>query len=82
MHLPSGKRTFKRPRARKIKPETFAQEIKIKEIKRDIEFSYLFEQLLEKTEKLISKSTYKVEKEKTEVTSAKPESDNFKSKSF
>ena len=37
MSLQSRKRTFKRPRAGKIKLETFAQEIKIKEIQSDIE---------------------------------------------
>ena len=80
MPLPSRKRTFKRPRARKIKPETFAQEIKIKEIKSDIEFSNFFEQLLEKTEKLISKSAHKVEKEQTEKTVTEPEPGNSESK--
>ena len=49
MPLLSRKRTFKRPRARKVKQKTFAKEIKIKEIKNDIEFSNFFEQLLEKT---------------------------------
>ena len=77
MPLSSPKRTFKRPRARKIKQKTFAQEIKIKEIKNDIEFSNFFEQLLEKTEKFISKSAHKVEE-----TLNKPEADNSKSKNF
>ena len=80
MPLPSRKRTFKRPRARKIKPETSAQEIKIKEIKSDIEFSNFFERLLEKTEKLISKSAHKVEKDQTEKTITKPEPENSESK--
>ena len=77
MPLSSRKRTFKRPRARKIKQKTFAQEIKIKEIKNDIEFSNFFEQLLEKTEKFILKSAHKVEE-----TLNKPEPDNSKSKNF
>ena len=77
MPLLSRKDTFKRPRARKIKPETFAQEIKIKEIKSDIEFSNFFEKLLEKTEKFISKSAQKVEKKETEETLTKSEPDNF-----
>ena len=76
MPLPSRKRTFKRPRARKIKPETLAEEIKIKEIKSVIEFSNFLEQLLEKTEKFISKSAHKVEKEQIEETVTKPEPEN------
>ena len=77
MPLSSPKCTFKCPRARKIKQKTFAQEIKIKEIKNDIEFLNFFEQLLEKTEKFISKSAHKVEE-----TLNKPEADNSKSKKF
>ena len=38
--------------------------------------------MLEKTEKFISKSANKVEKEETEETLTKPEPDNFKSKNF
>ena len=37
---------------------------------------------MEKTEKFISKSAYKVEKEETEVTLTKPIPDNFKSTNF
>ena len=38
--------------------------------------------MLEKTEKFISRSAHKVEKEATEKTLTKPEPDNFNSKNF
>ena len=83
MPLASRKRTFKRPRAGKIKPKTVAQDIKIKEIKTDIELSNFSEQLLEKTEKFISnKTSHKYGKIKIKVTSTETRPGSFQLKSL
>ena len=80
MSSPSLIRTFKR--LRKIKTKSLVKIFQVKEIKSDIEPSNCFEQLLEKTEKFISKSAHKVEKGKTEEASTESTPDNSKSKNF
>ena len=80
MSSPSFRRTFKRPR--KIKTKSLVKVFEVKEIKSDIEFLNFFEQLLQKTEKFISKSARKIKKGKFEKSLTRLTPDNSKLKNL